>query len=175
MQKIREAAETAKVALSSALSTFINIPCILAPECLYQGMGKSNGLFEIALTRKRFEEMTRDLVKRLVEPTMQALSDAALCYEEIDRVILVGGATRMPAVQELARKLTGREPYKDINPDEAVALGAAIQAGILAGEMDDVVLVDVTPLSLGIEAQGGGFAKVIDRNTQIPASRDKIF
>ncbi len=175
IQKIRDAAERAKIALSSALSTFINIPCILAPECLYQGMGKNNGLFEIALTRKRFEEMTSDLVKRLVEPTTQALSDAALCYEEIDRVILVGGVTRMPAVQELARKLSGKEPYKDINPDEAVALGAALQAGILSGEMRDVVLVDVTPLSLGIEAQGGVFTKLIDRNTQIPVSRNRIF
>ena len=119
--------------------------------------------------------MTSDLLKRLAEPTTQALADAALCYADIDRVILVGGATRMPAVQELARKLTGRQPYKDINPDEAVALGAAIQAGILAGEMRDVVLVDVTPLSLGIESQGGVFAKLIDRNTQIPVSRNKIF
>ncbi|MEK7829167.1 MAG: molecular chaperone DnaK [Deltaproteobacteria bacterium] len=165
IQKIREAAETAKIALSCALSTTINIP----------GIMENNGLFEIILTRKGFEEMTSDLLKRLVEPTMQALSDAALCYADIDRVILVGGATRMPAVQELARKLTGRQPYKDINPDEAVALGAAIQAGILAGEMRDVVLVDVTPLSLGIESQGGVFAKLIDRNTQIPVSRNKIF
>lgn len=175
IQKIREAAETAKIALSCAISTFVNIPCFLAPECLYQGMGKSNGLFEIALTRKGFEEMTSDLLKRLVEPTMQALSDAALGYDEIDKVILVGGATRMPAVQELAMKLTGKKPYTDINPDEAVALGAALQAGILAGEMRDVVLVDVTPLSLGIETQGGVFAKLIDRNTQIPVSRNRIF
>jgi len=164
-RRFREAVEETKIALSCALSTTINIP----------GIMENNGLFEITLTRKGFEEMTSDLVKRLVEPTMQALSDAALCYEEIDRVILVGGATRMPAVQELARKLTGREPYKDINPDEAVALGAAIQAGILTGEMRDVVLVDVTTLSLGIESQGGVFAKLIDRNTQIPVSRNKIF
>ncbi|MDP2683041.1 MAG: Hsp70 family protein [Deltaproteobacteria bacterium] len=164
-RRFRETVEETKIALSCALSTTINIP----------GIMENNGLFEITLTRKGFEEMTSDLVKRLVEPTMQALADAALCYEEIDRVILVGGATRMPAVQELARKLTGREPYKDINPDEAVALGAAIQAGILTGEMRDVVLVDVTPLSLGIESQGGVFAKLIDRNTQIPVSRNKIF
>ncbi|MEK7689075.1 MAG: Hsp70 family protein [Deltaproteobacteria bacterium] len=164
-RRFREAVEEAKIALSCALSTTINIP----------GIMENNGLFEIILTRKGFEEMTSDLLKRLAEPTIQALSDAALCYADIDRVILVGGATRMPAVQELARKLTGRQPYKDINPDEAVALGAAIQAGILAGEMRDVVLVDVTPLSLGIESQGGVFAKLIDRNTQIPVSRNKIF
>lgn len=164
-RKFREAVEEAKIALSYALSTTINIP----------GIMENNGLFEIILTRKGFEEMTSDLLKRLAEPTTQALADAALCYADIDRVILVGGATRMPAVQELARKLTGRQPYKDINPDEAVALGAAIQAGILAGEMRDVVLVDVTPLSLGIESQGGVFAKLIDRNTQIPVSRNKIF
>lgn len=175
MQKIREAVEEAKIALSCALSTFINIPCIFAHERLYKGMGEGNGLFEIALTRKRFEEITSDLLKRLAEPTIQALSDAALRYDEIDKVVLVGGATRMPAVQELARKLTGKEPCKDINPDEAVALGAAIQAGILAGELRDVVLLDVTPLSLGIESQGGVFAKLIDRNTQIPVSRNKIF
>ncbi len=164
-RRFREAVEEAKIALSCALSTTINIPGIMG----------NNGLFEIILTRKGFEEMTSDLLKRLAEPTMQALSDAALCYEDIDRVILVGGATRMPAVQELARKLTGKEPHKDINPDEAVALGAAIQAGILSGEMRDVVLVDVTPLSLGIESQGGVFAKLIDRNTQIPVSRNRIF
>ena len=127
------------------------------------------------MSREQFEELTRDLLEKMIEPTKQALSDAKLTPAQIDRVVLVGGSTRMPAVQHLARQLLGKEPYKDINPDEVVALGAAIQANILTGAIKDVVLLDVTPLSLGIEAEGGIFAKIIERNTTIPTSRGQLF
>ena len=129
----------------------------------------------MTLSMEQFEELTRDLLEKMVEPTKQALSDAKLTPERIDRVVLVGGSTRMPAVGHLAHQLLGREPYKDINPDEVVALGAAIQANILIGEIKDVVLLDVSPLSLGIETEGGIFAKIIERNTTIPTSTGQIF
>jgi len=130
---------------------------------------------QLTLSREQFDELTRDLLEKMVEPTKQALSDAKLAPAQIDRVVLVGGSTRMPAVQDLARDFLGKEPYKDINPDEVVALGAAIQANILIGEIKDVVLLDVTPLSLGIESEGGLFAKIMERNTTIPTSSGQIF
>ena len=130
---------------------------------------------ETTLTRAKFEDITQDLLQKVIDPTKQALSDAKLKPQDIDRVILVGGTTRMPAVQKLARELLGKQPYKHIDPDEVVAVGAAIQAGVLTGQMKDIVLVDVTPLSLGIETLGGIFAKIMERNTSIPASCGQIF
>jgi molecular chaperone DnaK len=129
----------------------------------------------MTLTRAKFEELTRDLVENTMGPTRQAMSDAKMTSKDIDKVILVGGSTRIPAVQEAIKNLTGKEPHKGINPDEAVALGAAIQAGVLAGEVKDIVLVDVTPLSLGIETMGGVFTRIIERNTTIPTSKAQSF
>jgi molecular chaperone DnaK len=168
MQRRREAAEKAKIELSSMPETSISLPFITADQ---------NGPHhrELTLTRARFEEMTAGLLERVVEPTRRALSDAGLTAQEIDKVLLVGGATRMPMVQKKIRELLGKEPTKGINPDECVAVGAAIQAAILAGEHKDIVLVDVTPLSLGLETLGGVFTKIIDRNTAIPASKSQIF
>ncbi|MEW6188553.1 MAG: molecular chaperone DnaK [Actinomycetota bacterium] len=168
LQRLKEAAEKAKIELSTALTTDIILPCIAT--------GPDGPLhLETTLSRAQFEELTKDLLQKMIGPTKQALADAELTPEEIDRVVLVGGSTRMPAVQELVRSLIGKEPYKNINPDEVVAIGAAIQAGVLAGEVRKVVLVDVTPLSLGIETQGGIFAKIIERNTTIPTSKGQIF
>jgi molecular chaperone DnaK len=168
MQRLREAAEKAKVELSSMPETSVSLPFITADQ---------NGPkhLELTLTRARFEEMTAGLLERVVEPTRRALSDAGLTAQEIDKVLLVGGATRMPMVQKKIRELLGKDPTKGINPDECVAVGAAIQAAILAGEHKDIVLVDVTPLSLGLETLGGVFTKIIDRNTAIPASKSQIF
>ncbi|MFQ5827397.1 MAG: Hsp70 family protein, partial [Dehalococcoidia bacterium] len=168
LQRLKEVAEEVKVELSHAPSTRIRIPFI---EVGQQGPQH----WETSLTRARFIELTEDLTHKMVGPTQQALADAGLEPEDIDRVILVGGASRMPAVQELVRKLLGKEPYKDIHPDEVVALGAAIQAGILTGEIQGKVLIDVTPLSLGIETQGGLFTKIIERNTPVPASQGQLF
>lgn len=168
MQRIKEAAEKAKIDLSSALRTNIRIPIITRDR-----YGPKH--LETILTRAKFEELTSDLLQKMVEPTKQALPDAGLSPSQIDRVVLVGGATRMPAVQELAKNMMGKEPYREINPDEAVALGAAIQAGILEGIVKGKILIDVTPLSLGIETQGGLFAKIIERNTTIPTSKGQIF
>ncbi|MCG2675930.1 molecular chaperone DnaK [bacterium] len=167
-QRVREAAEEAKIELSQRLITEINLPFIARDE---QGSRHLN----VTLTREKFEAMTEDLRKKMVGPTKQALTDAGLKPGDIDRVILVGGATRMPAVQELVREMFGKEPYKEINPDEVVAMGAAIQAGILTGEVKERVLIDVTPLSLGIVTQGGIFARIISRNTTIPTSCGQIF
>jgi molecular chaperone DnaK len=167
-QRLREAAERAKIDLSRESSTSIYIPFI----------GGDSGVpthLNATLTRERFQELARDLLEKMIPPTKQALADAQMSPEDIDRVILVGGATRMPAVRELARQLLGKEPYQAINPDEAVALGAAIQAGMLLGFIDKAVLLDVLPLSLGIETQGGLFAKIIPRNTPLPASEARIF
>ena len=168
VQRLKEAAEKAKIELSTALTTNVRLPFIVTtqddPEHL-----------EILLTRAKFEDITQDLLQKMIGPTKQALSDAKLKPQDIDRVILVGGATRMPAVQELARELLGKQPYKHIDPDEVVAVGAAIQAGVLTGQMKEIVLVDVIPLSLGIETQGGIFAKVVGRNTSIPTSCGQIF
>ncbi|MDD4291795.1 MAG: molecular chaperone DnaK [Clostridia bacterium] len=168
LQRLKEAAEKAKIDLSSALKTNINLPFITAD---------SNGAkhLDIDLSRAKFEQLTADLIKKTIGPAEQAMKDAGLKFSDLSRVILVGGSTRIPAVVEAVKNLTGKEPYKGINPDECVALGAAIQAGILGGEVNDVILLDVTPLSLGIETLGGICTKIIDRNTTIPASKSQIF
>jgi molecular chaperone DnaK len=168
LQRLYEAGEKAKVELSSVLETSINQPFIT--------MDTSGPLhLEMTLTRAKLEELTRDLVERCVGPTKQAMKDANLNMGDIDQVILVGGMTRMPSVQAKVRELTGKEPHKGINPDEVVALGAAIQGGVLAGEVKDIILLDVTPLSLGIETKGGVFTRLIDRNTTIPTRKAEIF
>lgn len=167
-QRLKEAAEKAKHELSSVTSTNINLPFITATAEGPQHL-------DLNLTRAKFDELTADLVEKTMGPTRQALSDAGLSPQDIDRVVLVGGSTRIPAVQEAIKKVIGKEPHKGINPDECVALGAAIQAGVLAGEVKDVLLLDVTPLSLGIETLGGVFTKLIERNTTIPTSKSQIF
>jgi len=168
LQRLKEAAEKAKIELSSTLTTNINLPFITA-----DASGPKH--LDITLTRAKFEELTADLVEMTMGPLRQALKDAGLTPDDIDKVILVGGSTRIPAVQEAVRKATGKEPYKGINPDECVAIGAAIQAAVLAGEVKDVLLLDVTPLSLGIETLGGVFTKIIERNTTIPTRKSQIF
>ena len=168
LQRLKEAAEKAKVELSTLTATSISLPFITA-----DASGPRH--LEMNLTRARFEEMTADLIEKTMGPTRQALSDAGLKPEDIHRILLVGGATRMPAVQENIRRFLGKEPHKGINPDECVAIGAAIQAGVLAGEVKDVLLLDVTPLSLGIETLGGVFTRLIERNTTIPTSKSQIF
>jgi len=168
LQRLREASEKAKRELSYKPSTRISLPFIRA------GKGKVKNL-EASIDRKTFEAITADLRERLLGPTRQALSDARLSPEEIDRVVLVGGSTRMPSVRHLVEKTFHKKPYTKINPDEVVAIGAAIQAGVLMGEIDDVILVDVTPLSLGIETQGGIFTRIIPRNSTIPTSAGQIF
>ncbi len=167
-QRLKEAAERAKIDLSRESSTSIYIPFI----------GGDSGApthLNVTLTRERFQELTRDLLEKMIPPTRQALDDAGLKPQDIDRVILVGGATRMPCVRELIKQVIGREIYQSTNPEETVALGAAIQAGMLLGFIDKAVLLDVLPLSLGIETQGGLFAKIIPRNTPLPASEARIF
>jgi len=168
VQRLKEAAEKAKHELSGVMTTNINLPFITATQDGPQHL-------EINLTRAKFEELTADLVEKTVGPTKQALSDAGLKPSEIDKVILVGGSTRIPAVQKAIKDILEQEPYKGINPDECVAIGAAIQAGVLAGEVKDVLLLDVTPLSLGIETLGGVATKLIERNTTIPTSKSQIF
>ncbi|MGB9859142.1 MAG: molecular chaperone DnaK, partial [Moorellaceae bacterium] len=168
MQRLKEAAERAKIELSSVTSTNINLPFIAVTSS-----GPVH--LDVTLTRAKFEELISDLVEKTVEPIRQALADAGLKPEDIDKVILVGGSTRVPLVQETVRRILGKEPHKGINPDECVAMGAAIQGAVLSGEVRDIVLLDVTPLSLGIETLGGVFTKIIERNTTIPTSKSQIF
>ncbi len=168
MQRIIEAAEKAKIELSSLSKTNINLPFITVTA-------DGPKSIDIDLTRAKFDSMTSDLVERTMKPLRQALSDAGLSSNDIAKVILVGGSTRIPAVVEAVKKATGKEPYKGINPDECVAIGAAIQGGVLTGDVKDMVLVDVTPLSLGIETAGGVFTVLIPRNTSIPTSKSQVF
>ena len=168
VQRLKDAAEKAKKDLSGVTSTQISLPFITAGEA-----GPLH--LEVTLSRAKFEELSSHLVERTMGPVRQALSDAGLSTSEIDKVILVGGSTRIPAVQEAIKKATGKEPHKGVNPDEVVAMGAAIQGGVITGDVKDVVLLDVTPLSLGIETMGGVFTKLIDRNTTIPTSKSQVF
>lgn len=168
LQRLIEAAEKAKIELSSVFETNISLPFITADQS-----GPKH--LEMKLTRAKFEELTDDLTSRCTVPFKQAVNDAKLSVSQIDEIILVGGATRMPVIQELVKKLTGKEPNRSVNPDEVVAVGAAIQAGVLAGEVKDVVLLDVTPLSLGIETLGGVSTRLIERNTTIPTRKSQIF
>ncbi|WP_138493287.1 molecular chaperone DnaK [Paenibacillus pinistramenti] len=168
VQRLKDAAEKAKKELSGVLTTTISLPFITVVDGVPQHL-------EVNLTRAKFEEISAELVERTLGPTRRAMSDAGLSASEIDKIVLVGGSTRIPAVQEAIKKLTGKEPHKGVNPDEVVALGAAVQAGVLTGDVKDVVLLDVTPLSLGIETAGGVFTKMIDRNTTIPTSKSQVF
>ncbi len=167
-QRLKEAAEKAKIDLSGVMTTNINLPFITSDQ---------NGPkhLDMTLTRAKFDELTADLVERTINPVNMALKDAGMSASQIDKVILVGGSTRIPAVQNAVKKITGKDPFKGINPDECVAMGAAIQGGVLGGEVKDVVLLDVTPLSLGLETEGHIFTRLIDRNTTIPITKSQIF
>ncbi|MDD9139123.1 molecular chaperone DnaK [Fructobacillus sp. CRL 2054] len=168
LQRLKDAAEAAKKTLSSASEAQIDLPFIASGD-----QGPLH--LQMSLSRAKFNELTADLVKKAEQPVLNALKDAGLSFSDIDEVILNGGSTRIPAVQESVKKLTGKEPNHSINPDEAVALGAAVQGGVITGDVKDVVLLDVTPLSLGIETMGGVFTKLIDRNTTIPTSKSQVF
>jgi molecular chaperone DnaK len=167
-QRLKEAAEKAKIELSGVMSANINLPFITA-----DASGPKH--LDMTLTRAKFDELTADLVEMTVGPTNQALKDAGLSAAQIDKIILVGGSTRIPAVQTAVKRITNKEPFKGINPDECVAIGAAIQAGVLGGEVKDVLLLDVTPLSLGLETEGHIFTKLIERNTTIPTTKSQVF
>ena len=168
LQRLKEAAEKAKIELSGLMSVNVNLPFITA-----DATGPKH--LDVTISRAKFNELTQDLVDKTIGPLNQAMKDAGVTAKDIDKVILVGGSTRIPAVQEAVQRVTGKEPYKGINPDECVAIGAAIQAGVLGGDVKDVVLLDVTPLSLGIETMGGVFTKLIERNTTIPVKQTQIF
>ena len=168
MQRLKEAAEKAKIELSGMTSTSVNLPYITA-----DATGPKH--LDVTLTRAKFNELTADLVERTLKPVRQSMSDAGLKPSDLDKVLLVGGSTRIPAVQEAVKGITGKEGFKGINPDECVAVGAAIQGGVLTGDVKDVVLLDVTPLSLGIETMGGVFTRLIERNTTIPTRKSQIF
>ena len=167
-QRLKEAAEKAKIELSGTTTANINLPFITA-----DATGPKH--LDVTLTRAKFDELTADLVEATIEPMRKALKDAGLTVDQVNKVILVGGSTRIPAVQEAVKKITGKEPFKGINPDECVAIGAAIQGGVLAGDVKDVLLLDVTPLSLGLETEGHIFTRLIDRNTTIPTSKSQVF
>ena len=168
MQRLKDAAEKAKKELSSSQTTNVNLPFITA--------GPAGPLhLDMDITRAKFDQLTANLVQQTIEPMKKAMADAGVTTNDLEKVILVGGSTRIPAVQEAVKKVTGKDPYKGINPDECVAVGAAIQAGVLTGEVNDVLLLDVTPLSLGIETLGGVFTRLIDRNTTIPTKKSQVF
>ena len=168
LQRLKEAAEKAKIELSTAQETEINLPFITADQT-----GPKH--LNLKLTRSKFEQMTESLVKRSLEPCKKALADAGMSPSEINEVVLVGGSTRIPAIQEAVKQLFGKEPNRSVNPDEVVAVGAAVQGGVLAGDVKDVLLLDVTPLSLGIETLGGVMTKLIERNTTIPTRKSQVF
>ena len=168
MQRVKEAAEKAKIDLSGITSTNINLPFITA-----DATGPKH--LDLNLSRAKFNELTADLVEKTMGPVRQALSDSGLSIDKIDKILMVGGSSRIPAVQEAVKKFTGKEPFKGINPDECVAIGAAIQAGVLGGEVEGLLLLDVTPLSLGVETMGGVMTKIIERNTTIPTKKSQIF